>query len=89
MGFPAYGDGPFERHGIHSTVPLLSAFLAVCILHGVAGWLLWGGNRAGAYLALLTVPLGAGFWWGFALPFPPLFALGWSILVLAGWSSLH
>jgi hypothetical protein len=30
MGFPTYGRGPFERHGIPSTVPLISRFLLVC-----------------------------------------------------------
>src|SRR5688500_13306985 len=43
MGFPAYGRGPFENFGISSTVPLLAGFLAVCVLEGVAGWLLWEG----------------------------------------------
>lgn len=32
MGFPAYGKGPFERVGLPATVPLLAAFLLVCIL---------------------------------------------------------
>src|SRR5215216_2388012 len=35
MGFPAYGQGPFERVGIPTTIPLLAAFLLVCILEGV------------------------------------------------------
>jgi hypothetical protein len=52
MGFPAYGKGPFEKVGIPTTVPLLSAFLLECILEGVAGWLLWGGYKTGAVLAL-------------------------------------
>ena len=69
MGFPAYGKGPFERVGIQTTVPLISAFLLVCILEGVAGWLLWSGSKVGAILALALFPIGAIFWWGFALPF--------------------
>lgn len=88
MGFPAYGDGPFERAGFPSTVPLLSAFLLVCILEGVAGWLLWGGSKTGAVLALALVPIGAIFWWGFALPIPPILALVRTILILLSWSSL-
>jgi hypothetical protein len=32
MGFPAYGRGPFERVSLQTTVPLLTAFLIVCIL---------------------------------------------------------
>lgn len=88
MGFPAYGKGPFECVGIPTTVPLLVAFLLVCILEGVAGWLLWGGHKAGAILALVLLPAGAIFWWGFALPFPPIFALVRTILIVFGWQSL-
>ena len=55
LGFPAYGRGPFERVGIPTTVPLLAAFLLVCILEAVAGVLLWGGHRSGAMLAFVLV----------------------------------
>ena len=82
MGFPAYGRGPFERAGIPTTVPLLAAFLLVCILEGVAGYLLWGGHRFGPILALVLLPFGAVFWWGFALPIPPIFAVVWTVLIL-------
>ena len=88
MGFPAYGRGPFEAHGISSTVPLLAGFLVVCVLEGVAGWLLWGGHRSGAILALAVLPLGAVYWWGFALPIPPVFALVRTVLIVAAWERL-
>ena len=88
MGFPAYGRGPFERVGIPTTVPLLAAFLLVCILEAVAGFLLWGGHMSGAVLALVLLPAGAVFWWGFALPIPPIFAVIWTILILLGWQTL-
>jgi hypothetical protein len=88
MGFPAYGQGPFERLGIPTTVPLLVGFLLVCILEGVAGFLLWYGYKSGAVLALVLLPVGAVFWWGFALPIPPIFALVWTILILLSWQSL-
>ena len=89
MGFPAYGRGPFERVGISTTVPLLAAFLLVCILEAVAGALLWGGHKSGAVLALVLLPVGGVFWWGFALPIPPIFALVWTILILSGWQTLQ
>ncbi|WP_020525006.1 hypothetical protein [Catelliglobosispora koreensis] len=89
FGFPAYGGGPFERHGLKTSVPLLALFLLVCVLEGVAGWLLWRGHRSGAYLALALLPFGALFWWGFALPFGPVFALARTILIFIGWSSLR
>lgn len=89
MGFPAYGQGPFERVGIPTTVPLLAGFLAVCILEAIAGILLWGGNMSGAVLAFVLIPVGGVFWWGFALPIPPILAVIWTILILLGWPALH
>jgi hypothetical protein len=89
MGFPAYGRGPFERVGIRTTVPLLAGFLLICILEGVAGLLVWSGSKAGAILALAILPAGAIFWWGFALPFGPIFALLRTILILLSWQSLR
>ena len=89
LGFPAYGEGPFERHGMPTNVPLLAGFLLVCVLEGVAGWLLWGGHRSGAILAVLLLPAGAIFWWGFALPFPPMFAVVRTVLILLYWRTLR
>jgi hypothetical protein len=89
MGFPTYGRGPFEHVGIPTTVLLLAAFLLVCILEAVAGVLLWGGRTSGAVLALVLLPVGAAFWWGFALPIPPIFALVWTILILLNWQALR
>lgn len=88
FGFPAYGGGPFERIGLKSTVPLLAAFLLVNILEIVAGVLVWNGSRAGAILGFAMVPCGAYFWWGFALPIPPIFAIVRSFLVAMSWSRL-
>lgn len=88
MGFPAYGKGPFERFGIRTSVPLLAGFLSVCILEIAAGLMVWRGSRAGAILALAELPFAAIYWWGFALPFGPIFALISTILILLGWGSL-
>lgn len=89
MGFRAYGGGYFERIGLQTTVPLLAAFLLVCISEGIAGWLLWGEHKSGAVLALALLPFGAVFWWGFSLPFGPLLALARTVLILASWKSLR
>jgi hypothetical protein len=89
MGFPAYGNGPFERYGIHTTVPLLAGFLVVCILESVAGGMVWGGHKSGAYLALALLPFGAVYWWGFALPFGPVFAVARTVLIALAWSRLR
>jgi hypothetical protein len=89
MGFKAYGGGPFERHGVITTVWLLAAFLLVCVVECVAGWSLWGGHRSGAVLALAVLPFAGLFWWGFALPFGPLIAVPEIVLILINWRSLR
>jgi hypothetical protein len=88
LGFPTYGQGPFADIGIESTVPLLIAFLLVCIAELVAGSLLWHNRRAGALLALALLPLELAFWIGFALPLGPVLAVPRTALVLLAWSSL-
>src|ERR1700756_2507935 len=89
FGFPAYGGGPFERVGLKSTVPLLAAFLLVDILEIVAGALVWQGSKGGAILGFVLIPWVAFFWWGFALPIPPILAVARSALIAMSWSRLH
>ena len=89
MGFPAYGAGPFERHGVPTTALLVTGFLAICILEGVAGWWLWRGYKSGAILAIALLPAGAVYWWGFALPIPPLFAITRTVLLALNWQGLR
>ena len=88
-GLPTYGEGPFERIGIHTTIPLLLGFFLVCILQAIAGVLLWQGLKSGAILALVLLPFGLLYWWGFALPVGPLCAIIWTILTVMNWSSLQ
>ena len=87
LGFPTYGGGPFEAIGIRTTVLLLVAFLVVCGLEVVTGWLLWRGRRAGAVLGVALLPIEMAFWIGFALPFGPPLGLARAILVITKWSS--
>jgi hypothetical protein len=88
LGFPTYGEGPFEGIGIRTTVPLLVAFLVVCVLEVVTGGLLWRGlRRAGAILAVVLLPFELAFWIGFALPFGPPLGLARVVLVTMKWFS--
>jgi hypothetical protein len=87
FGFPTYGEGPFEAIGIQTTVALLVAFLVVCGLEVMTGWLLWRGLRAGAVLAVALLPFELAFWIGFALPLGPPLGLARAILVTMKWSS--
>jgi hypothetical protein len=89
FGLPTFGRGPFEQHGLPTTVPLVGAFLLVCLLEAIAGWLVWTGHLSGGVLALALLPAGALFWWGFALPFPPILAVVRTLIILAGWRQLH
>lgn len=88
MGFPAYGHGTFERHGIQTTVPLLVAFMLVCALEVAAAVFVWNGSHAGAVLGLALLPAGGLFWVGFDLPIPPLLAIVRTALLLANWDHL-
>jgi hypothetical protein len=88
FGYPTFGGGAFERRGLHTTVPLVASFLLVCVLEGLAGWLLWNGRLSGGVLALALLPAGAVFWWGFDLPYPPIAAVARTVLILVGWHEL-
>ena len=88
FGYPAYGGGAFERHGIPTSIPLLIGFLVVVLVVGYAGWLLWNGHKSGAVLALIMLVPEAIYWWGFDLPFPPIAAVIRTVLILINWAIL-
>jgi len=88
MGFPTYGGGPFTDIGIHTTLPLLVAFLLACAAELLAGRLLWNRLRSGAIFALALLPVEVAFWIGFALPAGPAAGLARTVLLLLGWSTL-
>jgi hypothetical protein len=89
LGFRAFGGGFFERFATMPFVWLFSAFFALNAAEAVAGWLLWNGARSGAVLGLALLPVGAIFWWGFALPIPPIIAFARTVLIIVGWASLR
>jgi hypothetical protein len=82
LGYPTYGDGPFEAAGIATTVPLLVSFLLVCLAEVVAGWMLWRNHPAASIVSLVLLPVEFAFWIGFALPVGPLLGLTRTALVL-------
>ena len=69
FGNPTYGNGPFERIGVLTTVPLLAGFLAACVVQVVGGALLLWPRASGIVVSVMGILLGAPFWWGFNLPF--------------------
>jgi hypothetical protein len=82
LGYPTYGKGPFEAVGVPTTVPLMGAFLGVCLGEVACGWLLWKERPAGRRMATWLLPLEASFWIGFALPFAPPLGIARTIAVL-------
>ena len=73
IGYPTYGNGPFEDIGIPTTLPLLGAFMLVCIAATVTGWLLWRNHPAAPAISVALLPVEFAFWIGFSLPAgPPL-----------------
>jgi hypothetical protein len=83
LGFPTYGNGPFERWGLPTSVPLLLGFVAVCAAEIAVGVLIWRDATAAPWLALALLPVELVFWIGFALPFGPLLGLARTALVVA------
>jgi hypothetical protein len=62
-------------------VPLMLAFVAVCMAEVVVAVLLWADHTAGLWLALALLPFEIVFWIGFALPFAPPFGIARTVLV--------
>ena len=81
--------GPFYTGQPHA---VFLALLAVSLLLGIAqawaGWLLWTGQRSGALLQFGLLPVEALFWYGFAIPIPPVLAAVRVVLVVLAWSRL-
>jgi hypothetical protein len=58
--FESYG-GPWSARVSHATfVVLLMTFLALNLVAALAAWLLWGGSKAGAVIAVALLPVEAG-----------------------------
>jgi hypothetical protein len=75
--------GPFYTAVPHGAfIILLGLSLVLGIAQVVAGVLLWDGQRSGALLQFAILPIEAVFWYGFALPIPPIFAVIRVVLVL-------
>lgn len=82
LGFPTYGGGPFERWGIPTSVPLLFAFVVICLAEVVVGVLLWTAQPVASWLALILLPFELAFWVGFALPIGPILGAARTVLVI-------
>ena len=84
LGFPTYGDGPFESWGIDTSTGLVTAFVAVCAAEVALGVLLWLRVPAARWLSLGLLPVELVFWVGFALPVGLLLGPARAALALVG-----
>lgn len=81
--------GPFSRRLSRSAfVVLLGLSLALGVAQAWAGWLLWNGLQLGGVVQFALLPIEAVFWYGFALPIPPVLALARIVLVVLAWPGL-
>jgi hypothetical protein len=81
--------GPFYLSLPHAVfVVLLGVSFVLGIAQIWAGWLLWNGERLGALVQFGLLPVEAAFWYGFAIPIPPLLAVVRVVLVGLAWSRL-
>jgi len=87
--FPMYGGGPLDRFSSEVFAVFLGLFTALSAFEVYAGWLLWNGEPVGARMTLALLPIEVVFWFGFAVPFPPLIAVARIGLLAAGWSALR
>ena len=82
MGFPTYGDGPFQRVGVPTSTGLLVAFWGVCLVEIAAGIMIWADAPGAKPLSLVLLPFEFAFWIGFALPLGPPLGIARTVLVL-------
>ena len=81
--FPVYGGPWYDSGQPERFAAQLGAFLVMMLVVSWGGWLLWRGSRAGVVVAVATIPVEALFWYGFALPIPPLLTLVRVVLLIA------
>lgn len=87
--FPMYGGPWSDRMTPTEFAATTVAFFGVTAVVSGGAVRLWGGHRDGAVLVLVTLPVEAVFWYGYALPIPPLLAVLRVALIGAAWSRLR
>jgi len=78
-------SGPFEALGIDAFAVAGLLFVAVSALKFLAAYWIWNSRMDGIVLELILLGLSAVFWYGFALPLPPLVGIAQIILISLSW----
>jgi hypothetical protein len=84
LGFPTYGEGPFDKVGLKTSVPLLAGFQAVCVAEVGLAVAIWRRSPRAATLSHALLPFELAYWIGFALPLGPPTGLARTAMVVAG-----
>jgi hypothetical protein len=87
--FPMYGGPWSDSMTPTEFAGTALAFTALTAVVAGGAFRLWGGHRDGAVLVLVTLPVEAVFWYGYALPIPPVLAVLRVALIGAAWSHLR
>jgi hypothetical protein len=78
-------SGPFETLGIDALIVAGLIFVAVSALKFLSAYWLWNLRLDGAILQLILLGVSAIFWYGFAVPYGPLFGIPQVILIALAW----
>jgi hypothetical protein len=89
FGVELDGGGPFDHFGSHGMALLIAIFIVVCALEVLAARWISQRRRRGGALGALLLPVGAAFWYGFALPLPWLLGATKAILLSISWRDLR
>lgn len=81
--------GRFESLGTGAFIAAGLVFVAVSALRVLAAYWLSLGRQDGAMLELILLGLSAIFWYGFELPFGPIFGAAEVVLLVLVWGTLH
>lgn len=81
-------SGPFERLGIDGLVSVGFVLVALSSLKFLAAWWLTGGRLDGAVLQLILLGASSVFWYGFAVPYGPVFGIPQVVLIALIWGQL-
>lgn len=87
--FPMYGGPWWGSSSPEAFAATLVGYAGVTGVVASGGWLMWRGRRSGAVLAVAMIPIEAVFWYGYALPIPPVLALLRVGLIAAAWPRLR
>ena len=81
LGFPTYGNGPFERWGVHVSVGLIVGFVLVCGAELAVGAMILADAPGAKVFATALLPFEFVYWVGFALPFGPPLGIARTVLL--------